>query len=853
MKILILVDYLREDYFIKDSTGKPQLDFGKSSTGQEFKRVLSKLGLKENINYTFNYVYTDIPPVKTRDYRGNILAYNKPLAKGKAMKPYYTRIKELVENDHELELIIPTGPFGIQALAGDRAKKVNYASPSQVELNGTTKWLLPLQSQERVNMDPNVSFSRNNGLAFLRNYLDKGLSAFDIGSYKSIRLEDYDTAMEVLDKALNAPLSSWDTETNTLEHSTKGAKVLVFTFAFDPNVGYELPFYHRDFKGWTEEQRNNLANKVYEIFHSDNFKVMHNSRFDLSILLGTIPQFDYKLNHVIDSKVGYYLAINQDVKSSLRLTDLAKELTNLGGYDDPLEDFKSWVTNKLTKTTYKVLKEKISTLQANLSKDDEYYKVKKEDLVNETQLEDSDISTIMKTVDMSLIDSYKFNMQEIQEKVLKAIIVPQVNANRSDRLVNEVDGGDFNYDWIPLSIMTPYDTGDAVATFRCTQWLKSFMLHDEDDPEHKIIKLWLETYPNIVMGLVLIQHYGISIDHKYMDFLKDKYASQYDNLIEQLGNTKAGQATIAFKQKELEKGLREFKKPKYRIAFNENGEPKLKATAKLSPEEQEELKRLDSIYNNWDSKTQEFPQELKEKGYRDEVVVKLRNKYKDDVSFSSKPSDIGYALFKVLKSKVPFEQDYFSESAWKRLDVASQVQWNDYSLSAKTTIAYIAENGKPEQQEFAELIIELAKVKTLKSDFTDKLEQHLSNKDGRSHGSFSETGTSTSRLSASNPNLQQLPHATTDVNRFDYQYPIKREFISQFDDGVLYNIDYSNLEMRVAGLISGDEGMYHTFITGGDIHQATAAEAMGIPEEEVTKEQRQQAKSLNFGKQICHF
>lgn len=109
----------------------------------------------------------------------------------------------------------------------------------------------------------------------------------------------------------------------------------------------------------------------------------------------------------------------------------------------------------------------------------------------------------------------------------------------------------------------------------------------------------------------------------------------------------------------------------------------------------------------------------------------------------------------------------------------------------------------------------------------------------------------TSRLSSSNPNLQNFPSNVFDVARIDYRYPVKRGFISRFDNGAIIQLDYSSLEMRILGLVAQDEEMTQGFLDGEDAHSTTASLVYEVPVDEVTKEMRQNAKAVSFGKLLC--
>ena len=99
----------------------------------------------------------------------------------------------------------------------------------------------------------------------------------------------------------------------------------------------------------------------------------------------------------------------------------------------------------------------------------------------------------------------------------------------------------------------------------------------------------------------------------------------------------------------------------------------------------------------------------------------------------------------------------------------------------------------------------------------------------------------TGRLSSNNPNLQNIPVRT------DRGKEIRKAFIPRDKNHVLISADYSQIELRIVAAISGDPNMCDAFRLGKDIHTATAAKVYNVPENEVTKEMRYKAKSVNFG------
>lgn len=137
------------------------------------------------------------------------------------------------------------------------------------------------------------------------------------------------------------------------------------------------------------------------------------------------------------------------------------------------------------------------------------------------------------------------------------------------------------------------------------------------------------------------------------------------------------------------------------------------------------------------------------------------------------------------------------------------------------------------------LIGQYRELDKLKSTYVDALPE-LVKGDGRVHTSFNQTIAQTGRLSSTNPNLQNIP-VRTEVGR-----QIRRAFVAPAGR-VLVAADYSQIELRVAAALSGDEAMIKTFKEGIDLHQQTAAELFGVKLDQVTKEQRYASKTINFG------
>ena len=137
-------------------------------------------------------------------------------------------------------------------------------------------------------------------------------------------------------------------------------------------------------------------------------------------------------------------------------------------------------------------------------------------------------------------------------------------------------------------------------------------------------------------------------------------------------------------------------------------------------------------------------------------------------------------------------------------------------------------------------ILDYRQMTKLKSTYADGLPK-AADENGRIHSVFNQTGTATGRLSSAEPNLQNIPVRTAEGREF------RKYFIPQDENHVIIDADYSQIELRILAHIANDEAMINAFLSGVDIHTATASRVFSIPTDEVTAEQRKRAKAVNFG------
>jgi DNA polymerase-1 len=144
------------------------------------------------------------------------------------------------------------------------------------------------------------------------------------------------------------------------------------------------------------------------------------------------------------------------------------------------------------------------------------------------------------------------------------------------------------------------------------------------------------------------------------------------------------------------------------------------------------------------------------------------------------------------------------------------------------------------KHEVVDLVLEHRELAKIKSTYVDALQAALNQDTGCVHTSYSQAGAVTGRLSSVNPNLQNIPIRTEEGRR------IRNGFVAS-KDSVLLSVDYSQIELRIVAHMAQDEAMLAAFRAGQDIHTTTAMAIYGVSEDQVTKNMRRRAKSINFG------
>ena len=169
------------------------------------------------------------------------------------------------------------------------------------------------------------------------------------------------------------------------------------------------------------------------------------------------------------------------------------------------------------------------------------------------------------------------------------------------------------------------------------------------------------------------------------------------------------------------------------------------------------------------------------------------------------------------------------------VDKPKKTKTGQYSTS-EDVLSFIAKDN-----EIIRNILEYRGLAKLKSTYVDALPEQVLEDTGRIHTEYLQTVASTGRLSSINPNMQNIPIRTNRGRE------IRKAFIARNKDYILLAADYSQIELRVIAALSNEDTMTEAFNNGEDIHASTASRVFNVPLSDVTREQRSNAKTVNFG------
>jgi len=344
---------------------------------------------------------------------------------------------------------------------------------------------------------------------------------------------------------------------------------------------------------------------------------------------------------------------------------------------------------------------------------------------------------------------------------------------------------------------------------------------------------------NIKYDALMLKWYGVEVKGKYFDTMVAHYLLEPElrhnmNFLAQsyLGYGCVSIETLIGKKGKNQLTMRDVPVEKAGEYAAEDADVTLQLQSELQPLLKEE--ELEKLYDELEEPLINVLVDLEFEG------IKLNSEFLNDYS-------------KELETEVESLKKDIHEEAGVEFNIASPKQVGEV-LFVKMEIPYRWRKTKTGQfstdesklTELAKTYPFVEKIQTyrglakLKSTYVDALPNMVNPKTGRIHSSFNQALAATGRLSSNNPNLQNIPIRTEQGRK------VRKAFVPRDKDHILLAADYSQIELRLIAEISKDEAMLEAFQAGHDIHQATAAKVYGKTLEEVTPDERRNAKTVNF-------
>lgn len=763
MKVLILMDFIREEHYSVSKAGKPTFSLFNTANGKVLKNIIEKTtGLKRTIHqkdYDIAYVYNQIPTPIRNDY-GKIIKYQD--VKQSEVKPFYPALtKQIVDEGYDI--IVPTGKLGVKFLLNVSSIGTVRGVPEKVTLDSEGKehsvWVLPTYSIEYTNVNKNAERQVLADFKTLGKFVREGEKVFKPSEVTYELVTTIERVREIFNKEIKNDnedgydITAWDLETNSLQPDREGSKPLVLSMSWSNGQGVTIPLYKADFQ-WAngQEDIDEIINLLKEwVASNEDIKVLHNATYDINFLMTTLGFKNFENNR--DTKVGWYLAVTQEQAESLRLSDLAYEVTDQGGYDKPLEEFKLWFVNKLLrfysdkvkeiqkvnkKTAKKEFDVKVTEYKEWLEEKLQEYTFGELGLIPE-KVTITDTEGIEEVIEES--PEYQSLSKEGKHYVLCTATRLINTCGSNTEVVNEIDGSKFNYDWIPLELMHPYASGDTDV---CRRIYCEVVDKLNEQKRDKAFDLMNRDYPRLIRTLARIQSNGLHCDLDYMYMNDESYEKELENTVNKMREHWSVKEFEEYQYSLYEAGLEEFSKPK---------------------------------------------------SERDPEIEAYRTKFKDNKWMFSPASGAhkGKVVYDILGITVPYGKETVKDKPFNNGTKEQDLTWEDYKTDASTLKQALKNVEREEDKEIIELLLYYASLNTKRNSFTKKLPGRVNKKTMNLHGNYNSTGTASGRLSSSNINMQQLPSHTSDVTKFDYKHPVKRSFTSRFDNGVILQADYSAL------------------------------------------------------------
>lgn len=665
-KVLFVLDFLKKHYVKEDkNTGKLKDTFFDTEEGklykQQIRQAFTDAGLVDNVEYYITYAYPKIPNIiKDNPRYPSRIKYKAPtISEYGQFKDYY--IDKILDIDPDI--VVPLAGGAIKPFFNSSAISKVQGQPELKEIKeGFNYWFYPSYGPAYELVKPGVKMYVEKDLAKIGKFLVKGDEAFEPEQKNYPVLDnDFNAVVKIFKEALNHGQTytdpvAFDYETNSLHAEYQGSKILTISFSWDGLDGVTIPVNHPE-RPWTDEQQTTINQLLKDFLSSDIWKVGHNVKFDMRQSKLLVNR-DITFKHTLDTQIGYFLGVSQTENKGLK--KVAHEFTDMGGYEEPLNVYKDWFLGYL----------------------------KEIDKVREGKLELEDVT-------------YLPNLSENDKEVAKGWADYLLDKyEKPAKVINSTDGGKFSYEWIPFDILSKYAAGDTDVTLQ----IHHVLLKKYLEPKPKLLKLYIEHYPDLIDALVDLEVFGVQLDVTRMQEMMANFDKQATELREELAKNELVQRAETHKEDLYAQGLEEKAKP---VAE------------------------------------------------RDKDIYKYYNKYRAEGATKFNPSskeDMQLVLFGYSGITPPVEDRFLTKKGKDLLASGADESALTYIhyTTGKEMIDWLEENYP--EFELVNILQRINKVEKLRTSFTQKLIDMADDKQVI-HGEFMPDRTATGRMASKGPNL----------------------------------------------------------------------------------------------------
>lgn len=543
-KIAFIQEYVRDAYVGHTQKGEVVNIFNRSQDGRFVKSLLELAkqaqGIDEDVDYAVFYAYPQVPiaiKVNTRDLNLNI--YQPPtLAQLKENKEQlYDKISE-----YDPDVIVTLGGLSSKSFLGVGSIAQARNRKSMVEVHGKEYPTFASYGPAYVLSNPNMKGVTQSDFETALSYLINGERSLvkSTNVYTTLYNTDVDKILAIIALAKEHATTpekavAFDYETNSLSGTAATSKIITVSMSFRPGTGITFPLDHPT-SPLAPADREKVVAALLDLFSSGAYLVGHNVSFDEAQTKTVLGPVQFK--NTIDTLVGVYILISQEAEVPKGLKQMAMQYTDLGEYDNALDEFKSWFNEgfnsvrgaKLKETYKKTFVEKVAL-----------------SLAGEYELSEDDYLPFLDEQDYVIV-------YQTAVRLLEKFGSPADVRNEQDSSEKS------DYSWIPYRVLADYASGDVNATIQLHhRFLKQLATNKE------LYDLYVSHYPALINTTTNIQSLGIALDVDYLSKLNRVFTEELERIYDEMMATEAVKGAVRYKNDLYAKGLIEkAKAPKDR-------------------------------------------------------------------------------------------------------------------------------------------------------------------------------------------------------------------------------------------------------------------------------------------------